>query len=308
MNKNSASYFEEKRKSLYARNLERAKSIVAKKCFTNYYEVEYSNEDDCVDFRTIPLSDEEVIFLQNLLAEEDEYICALHDKIPFYDKLIENEGYYPVAINFANPLHKMDITAVLMPSADARPVKESVKIEISDEDYTILFAWAMHNRRAPFTRLVQDFPDLFSRLSNVIENRIGYGYPHIVFLDEVERDLYAEIGEPDHLAIIYQELPLALIEVSISEKKMSISYQLGRYENLRLYIDYGDIDAIAMQNAFGVTTYSELTDKMKEMFGYFESQDKLVEFLNEHNIKFEWKNNMQELLNYKFPDIDESTD
>ena len=302
MNENPVSCFEEKKKSLYARNLERAKSIVAKKCFTNYYEVEYSNEDGWVDFRTIPLSDEEVAFLQNLLTKEDENIWALQDKIPFYDKLIENDDYFPITIDFANPLHKMDITAVLMPSADARPVKKSVKIEISDNDYTTLLAWFMQNRRVPFTRLVQDFPDLFSSLSNVIENRIGYGCPHIVFLDEVERDLFAEIGEPDHSAIIYQEQPWEIVEVLIHEKKMSVKYQLGSGASLKIF--YDNIDAVAMQKAFGVNTYSELTDKMKEMFGYFESRDKLAEFLNEHNIKFEWKNNMQELLNYKFPAVD----
>lgn len=306
MSEKNLSCFEEERKSLYARNLERAKNIVAKKCFANYYEIRYADEVGSAGFRTIPLSDEEVAFLQNLLAKEDENIWALQDKIPFYDKLIENDGYSPITIDLDNPSHKMDITAVLMPSAEARPVKESVKIEISDEDYTALLAWAMQNRRAPFTRLVQDFPDLFSRLAQTIENRIGYGCPHIVFLDEVERDLYAEIGEPDHSAIIYQKQPWEMVEVLIHEKKMSVNYQLGSGASLKIF--YDNIDAVAMQKAFGVNTYSELTDKMKEMFGYFDSRDKLAEFLNEHNIKFEWKNNMQELLNYKFPSADESTD
>lgn len=285
MSENLMLQLNETKEAEYARYYELAKKVVAQKSFDNYYCVECQN-DGCVDFLSVKLSDSEVSLVKTQQAETGEGIWALQEEIPFYDKLCKGD-YYPVDIDFDAPLHKMGITMVYMANADAWPIKETVMVEISDEDYTALLAWSMQNRKAPFSRLVIDNPDLYRRLSKIIHNRFAYSISHMVFLDEIEKDVIKALGEPDvHTHIYYNcdDKKMEHVDVHIMEKHLSVVYESVKF--FYSYTDFSDIDAIAMQEAYGVSTYAELVDKMRADFGHIKSKGKLEKFLIEHNIAF----------------------
>lgn len=275
-----------------------AQEILAKKEFVNYYTVEY-HENDCgsEDWREIPLTEQEVAELRSLLAEEDYPLFELEDQISFYQKIeeaIDSNGFYyfPCSIDLDHPIHYMEVTVVAMPSADAEPMKCSLHVSIKDEERLQLLTWRLANRRAPFQRFACEHPDLFCKISRSVENQACYTLPYIVYLDEIDAEIFNAVGEPDYEVCIYAHYTNEISEVMnvyFSERKMSINYQYLCGDSITGW-DFVDMDAIALERIYGVSTYSELASKLKEDFGYgFKSLKAFTDFLTENHITYRAK-------------------
>lgn len=282
------------------RYLDEAEAVVAHKKWSDYYPVFVTGPDGVEDGYEVVLSTREVAFLKDLLARNQRPLYALKEHIPFYDKLTppfyrkEAAPYAKIStIEWEKPVHRMAVTVVGLLNATAELEKMNLEIPIEKEDYLILLAWKMQHRAATFQQFGYEYPEIFRRVSDEIENLWYLGMPYIVFLDEVETDVRHVLGERNHnraiLSASNEDTGAGeCLLVRLGEKKLHMEYRRHTdFQHAEICCELFDIDAIALEQAFGVTTYAALADTIRDWFGDFEHMDAFTNYLKEHGIAYQ---------------------
>lgn len=286
-----------------------AREIFEKKNKDNWYEVFGENCNDVDSIETsirVRLSDEEVRFLKDLLnnPEEEFTLEELQEEIPFYDKLTLDEPFFffvPKSIDFEHPIHFYTFTAVILKTKDATPEKSNCKIPLSDEEYITLIAWRLQHRSESFNNLYESHPvicySLNSRFISILgyhEVRIDLNDPFLVFMDEIDEDVFDAVGEEDFVEDVFSytnENKTGHTFLSIKEKVLGFFLEdidnMFTLKGKRKYLT--EIDAIAVQKAMEATCYQDLYDKIKAQFGNgMEDFDNFKLFLDECGITYRY--------------------
>jgi len=286
-----------------------AREIFEKKNKDNWYEV-FGEDCHCEDYIEtsirVRLSDEEVRFLKDLLnnPEEEFTLEELQEEIPFYDRLTLEEPFFffvPKSIDFEHPIHYYAFTAIVMKSEDDAPKKKRCKLPLSDEEYIQLISWRLQNREESFNNLYERHPDIsyflnrrFISILGHLELGIDLYDPFLVFMDELDKDVFDAVGEPEFGEEVFSysnDDKIGHTVLNIKEKVLE--FTLEDIENM--YTLHGkrkylmEIDAIAVQKAMGATCYSDLYDKIKTRFGNgMEDFDNFKLFLDECGITYRY--------------------
>ena len=288
-----------------------ARRIFERKTLKKYYEVflwelfgDDWQDDGCSHY--VPLSDEQVDFLRNLLQEHDEDLYELEEEIPFYEKLTDEHSLIntaPKSIDLDHPVHFYSFHAVIMETKDSQPKKVRFRLLLSDEEYLYLLKWRLQNRGSSFNSLSKENPALFCRLTSKTTWCLGEPFlgweiqsPFLVFMDEVDQDVFDEVGEPDFNDQVFEDLAgnrNMHTVLDIKEKVLTFfledvdEYLVGT----RKYIE--DVDAVAVQKALGATCYKEVYEKMKEYYGKdLSGFDLFKQFLDDHSIAYKYSENI----------------
>lgn len=284
-----------------------ARRIFERKPLKKYYEVflyevydDDWQDDGCSHY--VPLSDEQVDFLRNLLQEHDEDLWELEEEIPFYEKLTDKPSLIstaPKSIDLDHPVHFYSFHAVIMETKDSQPKKVPFRLLLSDEEYLYLLKWRLQNRGSSFNSLSEQNPALFCRLTNKTTWCLGEPFlgwviqsPFLVFMDEVDQDVFDEVGEPDFNDQVFEDLTgnrNMHTVLDIKEKVLSFFLEDVDDRLVGTRKDIEKVDAIAVQKALGATCYEEVYEKMKEHYGKdLAGFDLFRKFLDDHSIAYEY--------------------
>ena len=257
-----------------------AREILEKKQRVKHYLIsgKHWQEDTFYDDSFfIPLSDEEVVYLQQLVAKYEGFsLSELEDDIPFYDKLCPNcefGCFEPTSVDFEKIAYYYTFQAVILDTPESAPHKELFEAGLKDEDYVKLLAWRLYDRHASFNMLASELPELYLGLTRCFIDLLGTPVidvpqrsPFLIFTDEVDRDVFNAVGEPDFFEII--------VEGGEGSKRYNLCLNIKeKILEYSLHTNFSNetiaaVDAIAVQNAFGASCYRDLYEKIKEEFGH----------------------------------------
>lgn len=152
----------------------------------------------------VRLSDEEIVRLRELSGEYDEPWMEYPELM---GRLVDEEAPDVNPVNCwdvksvsLTPEHSYLFTMLVFEDGpDKSPKKERLQISLTDAEYTAILAWKfLHDQmgegNVSFNILRQDLPELFEKISTMLE--ITYGFdlsrlrdcPYAVFMDEADKD------------------------------------------------------------------------------------------------------------------------
>ena len=273
-----------------------AHDILAIKRKPAYYRLEGEQWENEAEY-SVMLTPDEVDFLSKLYDQyEKEYdgvfeLYEMEEDIPFFDKFLVDFGFIPKYIDILKPQYYYKFTAILPYPEEKRDRTIEVSIPMSDDEYAKLLQWRLQNRDDSFNMLSVRKPGLYLSLTEHFIWALGTNgqpcpYPFYIRTDEVDEDVLKAVGESDFFDYLFEDMEhLCQVFVTIKEKVMIIVR-----EDRHNYQELCGIDAIAFQDALGVSCYQDLFDKMKEKFGEcMEAYDRIKDFLEESGIQFQIK-------------------
>ena len=277
----------------------------------SYYLVEYmSLIDDFEPFDYKAITDQKRQELEAVIAEVKaegsdlrEYFSE--EEIPEYIALgvSENDPYYgsvPLNIRFDTRYYKLNIkVAAFYKGIDNAPTIHEASIILAEEEYISLLAWQMLNRQGSFNDLLAYNHELFSTINEKLKDgwhdpnfeHIAAMYSPIfaVELTGAKEDAMLALGEPSvHYAIHekFETDDIVQTLLDIEERVLSFRYH-------RVYTDYsidsyaiGEVDAIAIEKAFGVESYRDIALHLAENFGGEDGVKLFQKFLDDNNISY----------------------
>lgn len=292
-----------------------ATDYMSKKEFTPMYVVEYRPDFDDPSgleyglYKSITADQRKVVEnIINECKEEDIPMWEYFEEESIPD-FLEGEGEYygcPNHVDLDTVHTKCKIKlAVFYDGLDNAPKIVDTHLIVTVEEYTSLLAWQLRNRRANFGDLHHDEPELFSVINQKIRDfwmDCGLISPvatpiFAADLVELKEDAEIVLGEPNASATIYDTYESKFMSVSsvvIEERVLAFSYSsCTRDGDASSCVNRSveDIDAIAVQNAFGVENYAGIIAHLKENYGKEDGFDLFKKFLDdsciEYNLKYE---------------------
>ena len=289
-----------------------ARRIFERKTLKKYYEVfvwEIYGDDwqDNGQSWYVPLTVDQVDLLRKLQQEYDEELWELEEEIPFYEQVFYDMSFpvqtAPKSVDLDHSVHFYSFCAVMMDTKDSKPEKRPFSLLLSDEEYLYLLKWRLQNRKKSFNLLARNNIQLFCKMNGRAAYLLGYPEvgidatsPFLIFMDEVDRDVFEEVGEDDFSDQVFEDTHgdrNMHTVLNIKEKVLAFTledvddYLVGT----RKYIE--DVDAISVQKALGVTCYKEMYEKMKELYGKdLAGFDLFKQFLDDHSIEYKHSENI----------------
>ena len=277
-----------------------ARDILERKQRVKHYLISgkhWLGDDYYDDSFFVPLSDEEVVYLQQLMAKyEDFSLDELKDDIPFYDKLSPNcefGCFEPTSVDFEKIAYYYTFQAVVLDTPKSTPHKEIFEARLTDEDYVKLLAWRLYDRHASFNMLASALPEIYLGLTRHFIDLLGtpaidvpLRSPFLIFTDEVDRDVFNAVGEPDFFEVLVEGGEGAnSYNLCLNIKEKILEYSLHtNFSNETI----AGVDAIAVQNAFRTSCYRDLYKKIKEEYGHGpEDLKRFREFLDSKELGYE---------------------
>ena len=277
----------------------------------SYYIVDYmSLVDDIEPFDCKAITDEQRDELKALIAELEADDCDLREH--FYDNEIpaflalgvsESDPYYgsvPTGIHFETRYLKLDVkVAAFYKGIDSVPTVHESGIFLTEEEYISLLAWQMRNRKGSFNDLLAANHELFSTINAKLKD--GWSDPnfeHIsalyspifaVELTGVKADAEQALGEQSVHFSIYEKFESDNVEqtlLDIEERVLSFGYYSSNANGDYKKFDIDNVDAIAVEKAFGVDNYRDLALHLDKEFGGADGVKLFQKFLDDNNIQY----------------------
>ena len=271
---------------------------------TPYYVVEYKSFDD---------SDMEPACYKQLTAEQCEEVKAAMaeceeneiDLWEYYDEkgtpeYLENgnfEGVLPNMVLFENKHIAINVKlAVFGEHLENGSKVKDVKVVISEDDYVELLSWQMQNRYSGFNDLCRENPELFAVIDDRLrmnwadfEGIMPYFTPiYAADLVGIKDDVMDILGEYAMTRVIYSHNDERVMEqtyLCIDERVLTFYYNAIKDGDIELY-SIEDVDAIAVEKAFGVSSYKELKNCIKADYAGRDGVEKFQEFLDKEGVKY----------------------
>lgn len=277
----------------------------------SYYLVEYmSLVDDFEPFSYKAITDEKRKELEAVIAEVEaegadlrEYFCD--EDIPEYIALgvSEKDPYYgsvPTSIRFDTRYLNLEVkVAAFYKGVDNAPTIHESGIILTEEEYISLLAWQMRNRKGSFNDLLAANHELFSTINAKLKD--GWSDPnfeHIsalyspifaVELTGVKADAEQALGEQSVHFSIYEKFESDNVEqtlLDIEERVLSFGYYSSNANGDYKKFDIDNVDAIAVEKAFGVDNYRDLALHLDKEFGGADGVKLFQKFLDDNNIQY----------------------
>lgn len=290
----------------YYRNL--AIDYLKTKEDTPYYVVEYKSFDD---------SDMEFACYKQLTDEQCEEVKVAmgeceRDEVDLWEYYDENgtpeylengnfEEVLPNMVLFENKHIAINVKlAVFGEHLENGSKVKDVKVVISEDDYMELLSWQMQNRYCGFNDLCRENPELFA----VIDDRLRMNWAdfdgvmpyftpiYAADLVGIKDDVMNILGEYTMTRMIYSHVTEDIMEqthLCLEERVLTFYYDAIQGKDFECR-GVDNVDAIAVEKAFGVSTYKELKNCIKANYAGRDGVEKFQAFLDEKGIKYELKN------------------
>ena len=270
------------------RYTELARKIFDAKKKNRFYEVSGTQWDGAGDTSwdasiMVHLTDDELALVDGILETMEKEGCSLEelqDEIPFYQKLCPDMdfGFFvPDFIDKNSYSLYYTFSALIAKTSDGDVQRRNTRIPIKDEEYITLLKWRLQNRRSSFNGLAESHPQLFCDLTRRFLIRLGYpeagldlNDPFLIFMDELDKDVFDEIGE-DSLSEQIFECEEGEYRghtcLNIKEKVLCFFMENVTWglKGKRQTVD--GVDAIAVQKVLGVQDYNGIYNAVKSRFG-----------------------------------------
>ena len=272
-----------------------------------FYKVDYQDEEvDEVYSFLLSFNDEQLVEVRKILSEcnangisLDEYF----EECPVPQYLSTNRsGLFPapVSICLEKSYHRCRVKIALYRD-NIEKASEVINTDIMlwEEDFVSLLEWQLLNRESSYNDLYNTRPELFKTINNAVRSCFSNDFvlpnampAFAVELTAIKQMAFDICGEP----AISEEIYAPNGEISehsylhIENRVLSFFYEkIVETENNcvleeSVYID--DVDAIAVQDALGMSNYKGILCAIRESFGNRDGVLCFEEFLKENQIDF----------------------
>lgn len=273
----------------------------------SYYVVTYLGEEggfDPSEYKMI--TDEQRAELEAAQAQYKAEECDLREHfadcdVPEYlafSDLGDNCLYdaTPIEIEFDVRYVKCGVkVAAFYDGIDNAPKVYDTYMFLTEAEYIQLLAWQMANRRCNFNDLLGANYELFSIINQKI--RGGWSKDYISPIDtpifavdlvECKQDALKALGEPSVHYSIYEKFTNEKSEMTlldIEERVLAFHYSSGGNDQY-CYWGVENVDAIAVERAFGVDSYRDIAEHMTAEFGDAEGVAKFQKYLDDNKIDY----------------------
>ena len=284
---------------------ERAIELLRRRDDERYYIMNYLWEgcDDPMPYIK-PLTKEQLEEVKAILAvckAEEIDICSYFVErdtdAPEFMTVDDPDVYHiPESIELETVYRQCPIKlAIFHKGLSEAPTIIETHIYLTEEELVSLIEWQANNRHGGYNDLASSNYKLFKSLNERI--RDGFSQDWIspiatpTFTVELTglREAAEEIcGEPEvGCGVFYASDGIVMEQsfISIKDRELMFCYQKTDSEDLYISSSVSNVDAIAVQEALGVTSYKELIEVVQQRFGDRDGVDNFIKFITEQGIE-----------------------
>lgn len=272
-----------------------------------YYYIEHRDEITGEPYSfLVTLNRVQVAEVKKILAKCKDDNISLEDffvqhPVPSF-LLTDSEGFYqvPVSINIEEVFRQCRIKlALFRGDFEDGPEFIDTYIVLSENNFTSLLEWQLNNRKSGYNDLYNDYPELFKIVNDAVRNIYSINLTPFtmpaftVELTSIKHMALEICGEPTVGGEIFSPNG-GIMEhswLNIRDRILNFCYERCVENNngicvLDEYIYVENVDAIAIQKAFGVENYKSIYNYIKEHFNGCNGVRNFVDFLNQNQIDY----------------------